>query len=1019
MKKLFLFLSTALFLIGSNVMAADVVDLEIGKASAFGFQQDAYQFGPGMHNSDKLHSTGTKITLEGANANGYSNVEVLKLDTIPNYNWLGRNSFLYVHDSPDKGDFATGGNYFIDADDNTEYIYLWAQMHGLEGTSFDYNSNMSDFNLPNIEVTVTDVDGKVVEHKTFLRGSISGNSVMNRVDTLADFDTDADWTAFKERIKTEGSIPTILYRVAIGSHTEVTYSWKVTYPADHENANVVRTWTTKIKKSANLKTIATLKGLYLFNANAGENLNKKEEDEFKEMNLLKNFNKDGFDYTVTGTGTEGTRLYFEATMPGSTFKVTYKGDTFPGVAGGATLTYFDVPAPGGPVEIIVTATNGETRKTYTVNIVPKVEVKPLSPISLGIYVDGDGKLLASSPNTAPDTLLYLSQYDSAVVNEKGIPYFAEIIINKSSESSEEDTIIVQSATGNMALYYKKIDDDWKFTDKDGTQLYITAATGATITTKEPAGPAKGEEPDLIFKTFALTNGVDTFPITKFNPIFKDDGEVKYDVSVPNKNDASLQPAHTLYDEAAFKSKKYAFAKKTIINAAGNVELELTLMEPKQGEKSTLENMNDKAYWDTVKVKSAKLIAKSGKSALDSAVQVPVKYTLTLQNNKAGFKFLTLFYDSLKTPVELDKPISDTVDLYKAVGYVPDKIKKVFAVVGSHGNVTLKGDLGTPTKMSDYSANKDYKVYEFDAKSWADEDSKNLIIEDKAEAGNSKQVTITLQKEYNLKLKSLSITQSGKTLFSRKESALKDSTDFDVLLDPDFEIGSLLDITLNPIPATKSKLVSVKRSLHVENDVFAFTFTVYDPDGHTQDYHVNLSYPTSNANLDYLTTSVGLVSPPFSPDIEAYELVVADSVRSLRVLAGAQDPHAVVKLETASSRNVGVTIDLDYKTTVVPIQVVAPDTKTTRDYTLTIVNPSLPVEETGIKAVTLDQMTIAAKSGALSITSPVAERIYIYSVTGNVISSVDKTAGSVVVPVSAKGVTVIKGTSGWVSKVYLK
>lgn len=199
-------------------------------------------------------------------------------------------------------------------------------------------------------------------------------------------------------------------------------------------------------------------------------------------------------------------------------------------------------------------------------------------------------------------------------------------------------------------------------------------------------------------------------------------------------------------------------------------------------------------------------------------------------------------------------------------------------------------------------------------------------------------------------------------------------------------------------------------------MFAFTFTVYDPDGNTKVYHVNLSYPTSNANLDYLTTSVGLVSPSFSPDIEAYELVVADSVRSLRVLAGAQDPNAVVKLETASSRNVGVTFDLLYKTTVVDIQVVASNTNFTRDYTLTIVNQSLP---TGIKAVTLDQVTIAAKSGALSITSPVAERVYIYSITGNVISSVDKTAGSVVVPVSAKGVTVIKGTSGWVSKVYLK
>ncbi|MDR0613795.1 MAG: cadherin-like beta sandwich domain-containing protein [Dysgonamonadaceae bacterium] len=841
---------------------------------------------------------------------------------------------------------------------------------------------------------------------------------MNRIDTLAHFDTDADWDAFKARIKQEGSIPTILYRVAIGSHTEVTYSWKVTYPANHENASLVRTWTTKIKKNANLKTIATLKGLYLFNAGAGEEPNRKEEDDFKEKNLLKNFNKDVFDYNVTGTGTDGTRLYFEATVPGSTFKVTYKGDTFPGVAGGATLTYFDVPAPGGPVEIIVTATNGETRKKYTVNIVPKEEVKPLSPLSLGIYVNGEGKLLATSPSTPPDTLLYLSQYDSTVVNEKGIPYFAEI--------KGQDTVITQLATGNVALYYMHSlkggdGDTLAFRDKERNLLHIKWSGDATAITK-PTGPAEGQEPDLIFKTFALTNGVDTFPITNFNPILKSVNPARYEVSVPDKTDATLKPVYTFYEgkEAEFKSKKYAFAKKTTIKSAGDVELVLTLRKPLKGEESTDKNIDNDTYWGNVIVKSDSLIErKTEPKNVDSAYQVPVQYVLTLKDNKAGFKFLKLFYDSITgTPVELNKPISDTVDLYKAVGYVPDKIKKVFAVVGSHGEVTLKGDFGTP-KTSEYSVNKDYKVYEYEAKSWDSWDagvSRDLIIEDKAEAGNSKQVTITLQKAYDLKLKSLSITQSCKTLFSRTANALKDSTDFDVLLDSDFEIGSLLDIQIDKTLATESKVVGFKRSLRLEGDVFAFTFTVVDPDGNTRDYHVNLSYPTSNANLDYLTTSVGLVSPSFSPDIAAYELVVADSVRSLRVLAGAQDPNAVVKLETASSRNVGVTFDLVYKTTVVDIQVVASNTNFTRDYTLTIVNQSLP---TGIKAVTLDQVTIAAKSGALSITSPVAERVYIYSVTGNVISSVDKTAGSVVVPVSAKGVTVIKGTSGWVSKVYLK
>ena len=562
MKKLFLFLSTALFFIGSNVMAADVVDLEIGKASAFGFQQDAYQFGPGMHNGTTRATDGTKITLEGAEANGYSNAATLKgsstiKDTIQHYNWLGRKSFLYVHDSPDDGNFVTGGNYFIDANDTTEYIYLWAQMHGLEGTSFDYKETMSDFNLPIIEVTVTDVDGKVLKHETFLRGTIPGTSVMNRIDTLAEF---TNWDDFKDSITSRKEIPLLLYRVAIGTHTEVTYSWKVTYPADHENASSVRTWTTKIKKNANLKKIATLKGLYLFNAGAEENPNRKEEDHFKENNLLKNFNKDVFDYNVTGTGTDGTRLYFEATMPGSTFKVTYKGDTFPGVAGGATLTYFDVPAPGGPVEIIVTATNGETRKTYTVNIVPKEEVKPLSPISLGIYVNGNGELIS----TTTDSLLYLSQYDSAVVNVKGIPFFAEII-----PDNDQDTIITHSATGNVALYYIHGEgDSLAFRDKERNLLHIKWSGNAKKI--EPAGPAEGQEPDLIFKTFALTNGVDTFPITKFNPIFKG-VTARYEVSVPDKTDASLEPVYTLYDEAAFKSKKYAFARKTTIKTAGDVE----------------------------------------------------------------------------------------------------------------------------------------------------------------------------------------------------------------------------------------------------------------------------------------------------------------------------------------------------------------------------------------------------------------------------------------------------------------
>lgn len=101
---------------------------------------------------------------------------------------------------------------------------------------------MSDFNLPTIEVTVTDVDGKAIEPEVFLRGTISGEpNGMNRIDTLADF---VSWDDFEKQITDRKEIPLLLYRVAIGSHTEVTYSWKVTYPANHENASLVRTWTT-------------------------------------------------------------------------------------------------------------------------------------------------------------------------------------------------------------------------------------------------------------------------------------------------------------------------------------------------------------------------------------------------------------------------------------------------------------------------------------------------------------------------------------------------------------------------------------------------------------------------------------------------------------------------------------------------------------------------------------------------------------------------------------------------------
>ncbi|MDR0612119.1 MAG: cadherin-like beta sandwich domain-containing protein [Dysgonamonadaceae bacterium] len=1050
MKKKFLILSAVLLLAGFSAHSA-VYDLDYGRDWSYVFVQDAYQWDPGKHNGSTAKSD-VKLAagnLNGSGVNGYDTTGVFssKLsDANPNYNPAGRNAYLKVTAGPadnndvEWGKFNTQGEYEMEADETSQFIYLSANIHRADGSNFEHKDGYT-YRVPFISVKAYSQNDDVIEVEQFTRGTIPAG--VGQIDTLAILDSATYNAAIRK-----GESTLRLFRANFGGNSSIKIVWEVTYPEGHANHGQKKTYSAIIRKNPNLTKIATLKDLRLYNADA-DGFPDRHDDEWESDNLLKSYDRDNGVYRVENVSTEGSRLYFETDRPKATVSAKFNGQKYDLATQNATaLKYIDIPSYGGLVELTVTAEIHDYTKTYSIEAVPEEPVsQPLPPLQIqGIRLNGEGKFIKKDEtDTNTDSTLWISRAGDTipkmkggttwegtyyrVVTEAGIPYY----VRKVSETDSMITTWAQPGFDTLYYYmaYEKdtcfaLHPDWNHTaiSVGFNGLGEEAITNPSIPT---AAPSK------LLSSFALTNGVDTFKINDFRPYFKktevtatDNGvpsfaRAEYNLSVPNVHDQTLVPLVTFADESHVAVKYgHKFSKVTTINDDGSVVLTFSLVafkdaaDKKKGEYSNVKLTSDGVDKD---------------NDIDSVV-----YEITLVSNQKGFRDVTFRYNSRSAElVELATAYNNSISSYVFKNPVPDSVKTIYidfdpVAGGLNKPVLIAADFGDVKPVS-----KAENAYYITLDSWTAGESKVITLVDSAKDGSEKKVNFEVYKAYDLRLSEIKIMHGSVAIFERRN--FKDTTEFDQVIRPDFEIGDLLDTKVGKgnglALQVDKKEVDIKRFLTFDGNVFTFTFRVFREyrdaanvlQEEHKDYIVKLAYPSANADLEYLATSYGDLSPAFDADFTDYEVVFNSAEHtSIRLFAGAEDSNATVLAnETGGSRSISASYDLVYDTTYATVVVTASN-EITKTYSVKIINLALPSREpgeTGINTVTAPAATITTSKGQLNITSPVSEKVYVYSVTGHVISTYNKKAGTINVPVKSLGVTVIKGTSGWVKKVFIK
>lgn len=1047
MKKKFLILSAVLLWAGFSAHSV-VYDLDYGRDWSYVFVQDAYQWDPGEHNgatkkSDVNLAAGN---LNGSGVNGYDTTGVDLPGANSIYNPAGRNAYLKVTAGPagdtdvEWGKFNAQGEYGMEADETSEFIYLSANIHRADGSNFEKHESSNTYRIPSISVKAYSQNDDEIKVDTFTRGTI--NAGVGQIDTLA-YLTTAEYNAAIG----QGKSMLRLFRANFGGNSSIKIVWEVTYPEGHANHGQTKTYTAIIRKNPNLTKIATLKDLRLYNADAA--FPDRHDAEWESDNLLKSYDRDNGVYKVENvSSSDGSRLYFEADRPKATVSAKFNGKHYDLATQNATaLKYIDIPAYGGLVELTVTAEIHEYTKTYSIEVIPEEPVEqPLPPLQIsGIRLNGKGKIVKYEEGTYSDSTLWISRVDTIskkeenswkgtyyrVVTEAGIPYYVKKI-------TESDSMITTWAQqGFDTLYYYMaygtsnadtcfvLHPDWKHTVISVGFNDVQSNIGnPTI----PKGP-----PTALLASFALTNGVDTFKINDFRPYFNYKNEVKtnnttsfalaeYNLSVPNVYDQTLVPLVTFAEgSSALVKYGHKFSKVTTINDDGSVVLTFSLL----AYENSAAKKEDK--YTSVKDLTSDGAEEEG-GDIDSVV-----YKITLVSNQKGFKDVTFRYNSRSAePVELETAYSNSASSFVFKNPVPDSVNTIYIdfdpVTGDLNKPVLADGLGNVHAVS-----KAKNAYYITLDDWKAGDHKVITLVDSAKDGSGKKVNFEVYKAYDLRLREIKISHLNTVVFERNN--FKDTTEFYQLINSDFEIGDLLDTKVDKSNGLVLEVdrpeVSVKRFLKFDGSVFTFTFRVFreywDADNELQeeykDYTVKLAYPSANADLEYLATSYGDLSPVFETDVTDYEVVFNSAEHTrIRLFAGAEDVNATVFAdETGGARNISAYYDLVYDTTYATVVVTASN-GITKEYNVKIINLALPSRETGetgINTVTTPAVTITASKGQLNITSPVSEKVYVYSVTGQVISTYNKKAGTINVPVTSLGVTVIKGTSGWVKKVFIK
>ena len=482
----------------------------------------------------------------------------------------------------------------------------------------------------------------------------------------------------------------------------------------------------------------------------------------------------------------------------------------------------------------------------------------------------------------------------------------------------------------------------------------------------------------------------------------------FKVSVPDIHASNLELGwHVIEDSAyTFRTKKYNFFVDKKTNAStGEVSWEVRLKKPQD-----VKNIDykDENKWDDVKLDT---VGATAAGQADSVV-----YHIKLRSNAAGIKSLVLYYDSLTaTPVTLSPAFSSDIDTtYELASYVPADVKKIYLVT-----TTTTGN--EPGFSGNFTFNKEKKpdnTYLYTVNEWTDGAVKTLAVTDTAADGVSiKQVLVELKKAYDLHLKSINIsTSTGVPLLSKEEKELESETgtEFKAALPAGFSLDDLFDLKIETPKKSAGSVVSVFRSTKLTEEGYTLTFTVKsDREGDSKVYTVKLLFPKADATLDYLYTVPAGLTPEFSPEVTEYTLN-AGTATSFRIITAPADKLATWSFVPVSHTDDG-TFTLTQPSETFTVSVESADKSVIKKYRITVTTEGLSLAK-----ISDSNVSVYSLNGKLNVTSPTRERVYIHSADGKLISHFDKKSGNIAVSVAIPtGIAIIKGSSGWAKKIYVK
>ena len=869
MKKIFILLSTALLLVGFNVKAEGKKYGDVGAPYSFGLLQDAFLLGKGL----------------GDNTKG---------DTIAGYNEKGRQNYLYM--TKDASFPKTVTQYEATADVNARTIYLWANL------VVDKDVTVSDATFPDIQISAKDENGDALHVYKYFRTVLT-----DKTDSLIRLDENTGDSVKLFAANIAMTIPTLYYGIDISADSRITLTWKVTYPEGHPFYGQDLTRTAVITKSADLVKNATLKILAVHNEKDKELT--IEKDEFAENNQIEHFDPNTESYSVQLDTFTHHYVRFEPALSKSIVTAKLNGKELHGedsiLIGAGELNQIRVLKTGGLLELVVTAPNGITIKTYKITLVPPT------------MKDSDKKQLLGDRYTHAGRL-----FDS---------------------------------------------------------LYLTDGTAKYELFNDTIGVFEG----FLYGTKGASKDSNTFV-----------------VSVPDIYASNLELGwHVIPDSAwVFQSKEYNFFVDKKTNASTKeVSWEVRLKQPKSGADKTKEG-----EWDWVKLDT---VGSTG----DAKGADSVVYHIKLKSNAAGIKSLVLYYDSLTaTPVTLSPAFSPDVEEYGLASYVPSDVKKIYLVT-----TTTTGNRPGFSSEFKFNVDKPDNTYLYErVDEWMDGDVKTFAVTDTAADGVSvKKVVVELKKAYDLNLKSIKISGLTSELFSATETELKAKKDFDKALPPDFSLDNLLNLDIDGVKKSGKPAVGVFRSVKLTEEGYTFTFTVKsDREGDIKVYTVKLLFPKADATLDYLYTVPAGLTPEYSPEVTEYTLH-AGTATSFRIITAPADDQATWSFSHTGDGTFALTQPVETFT----VSVTSADKSVKKDYYITVTTEGL-----SLARISDSSVSVYSLNGKLNVTSPARERVYIHSVDGKLISHFDKKSGNIAVSVKIPtGIAIIKGSSGWVKKIYVR